>query len=82
MTLENAGLLAAMEKRRSIRRLKPAPDFDYERIGTILRKAMLVPSAFNMQSYRILHLKDEENNRLWDMVEQALLEKIGPEKFE
>ena len=59
MTLDNTGLLAAMEKRRSIRVLKPAPDFDYGLIERILKKAMLVPSAFNMQSYRILHLKGQ-----------------------
>ena len=82
MTLENTGLLAAMEKRRSIRVLKPAPDFDYGLVERILKKAMLVHSAFNMQSYRILHLKGQENDRLWDMVEDALFKKIGAEKFE
>lgn len=77
----NMDLKQTIRTRRSIRRLVPAENLSPETIPEILREAMRVPSAFNMQSYRILSLSGKSHNDLWDLVEQALLAKQGPEKF-
>jgi hypothetical protein len=50
-------------------------------IEEILRTAMYVPSAFNMQSYRIVVLDEKGHNDLWDIVEDMLIEKMGKEKY-
>ena len=82
MLNEKATLIEAMKKRRSTRKLIKKENFDKKIIEEILKQAMYVPSAFNMQSYRILALFDDASNRLWDIVENKLLEKIGQEKFD
>jgi predicted oxidoreductase (fatty acid repression mutant protein) len=68
-------------KRRSIRRLKKSNDVNREVIEEILKTAMYVPSAFNMQSYRIVVLDGSNHDDLWDIVEEMLIEKMGKEKY-
>jgi predicted oxidoreductase (fatty acid repression mutant protein) len=68
-------------KRRSIRKLKKSNDVDREVIEKILRTSMYVPSAFNMQSYRIVALNGKNHDDLWDIVEEMLIEKMGKEKY-
>lgn len=68
-------------KRRSIRKLKKSNDVDREQIEKILRTAMYVPSAFNMQSYRIVVLDGRNHDDLWDIVEEMLIDKMGKEKY-
>lgn len=74
-------LTDVMEKRRSIRKLSKILDFDDRMLEGILKEAMLVPSAFNMQSYRIVALSGEGHDRLWGIVEASLLAKLGEERF-
>jgi len=74
-------LTEVMEKRRSIRKLSKILDFDDRMLEGILKEAMLVPSAFNMQSYRIIALKEAGHDRLWSIVEASLLAKLGEERF-
>lgn len=74
-------LAEAMKTRRSIRKLTKILDFDDHVLEGILKEAMLVPSAFNMQSYRIVSLSGEGHDRLWGIVEASLLAKIGEERF-
>jgi uncharacterized protein len=74
-------LTDAMEKRRSIRKLSKILDFDDRMLESILKEAMLVPSAFNMQSYRIVALSGDGHDRLWGIVEASLLAKLGEERF-
>jgi hypothetical protein len=68
-------------KRRSIRKLKKSDTVDKEMIEEILRTAMYVPSAFNMQSYRIVVLDGSSHDDLWNIVEEMLIEKMGKEKY-
>ncbi|KAF0092696.1 MAG: hypothetical protein FD141_880 [Fusobacteria bacterium] len=68
-------------KRRSIRKLKKSDIVNKEMIEEILRTAMYVPSAFNMQSYRIVVLDEKGHNDLWDIVEEMLIDKMGKEKY-
>lgn len=70
-----------IKKRRSIRKLKKSDKVNKEMIEEILRTAMYVPSAFNMQSYRIIVLDDKGHDYLWDIVEEMLIEKMGKEKY-
>lgn len=81
MSIEQTSLLEAMKARRSIRILRKAEDFEEGVLEKILRTAMLVPSAFNMQSYRILALRGAESDQLWDLVDRALYDKLGEEKY-
>jgi uncharacterized protein len=74
-------LTEVMKTRRSIRKLTKILDFDDRILEGILKEAMLVPSAFNMQSYRIVALSGDGHDRLWDIVESALLAKIGEDRF-
>lgn len=74
-------LKETMIKRRSIRKLKKSNDVDREQIEKILRTAMYVPSAFNMQSYRIVVLDGRNHDDLWDIVEEMLIDKMGKEKY-
>lgn len=70
-----------IKKRRSIRKLKKSDKVNKEMIEEILKTAMYVPSAFNMQSYRIVVLDEKGHNDLWDIVEEMLIEKMGKEKY-
>ncbi len=74
-------LTEAMKTRRSIRKLTKILDFDDRVLEGILKEAMLVPSAFNMQSYRIVALRGKAHDRLWGIVEASLLAKLGEERF-
>ncbi len=74
-------LTEVMKNRRSIRKLTKILDFDDRMLEGILKEAMLVPSAFNMQSYRIVALSGEGHDRLWGIVEASLLAKLGEERF-
>ena len=70
-----------IKKRRSYRKLTKSDKIDSEVIEEILKTALYVPSAFNMQSYRIILLEGQSNQDLWDIVEEKLIEKMGEEKY-
>lgn len=74
-------LTETMITRRSIRKLTKILDFDDLVLEKILKEAMRVPSAFNMQSYRIVALNGEAHDRLWGIVEASLFAKLGEERF-
>lgn len=74
-------LKETIKKRRSIRKLKKSNAVSMEVIEEILRTAMYVPSAFNMQSYRIIALEGRDHDDLWNIVEEMLIDKMGKEKY-
>lgn len=74
-------LKETIKKRRSIRKLKKSNAVSREVIEEILRTAMYVPSAFNMQSYRIVALEGRDHDDLWNIVEEMLIHKMGKEKY-
>jgi predicted oxidoreductase (fatty acid repression mutant protein) len=74
-------LTEVMRSRRSIRNLTKILDFDDRMLEGILKEAMRVPSAFHMQSYRIVALSGGGHDRLWGSVEASLLAKLGEETF-
>lgn len=82
MLNQEAKLIETIKKRRSTRKLIKKEGFKQDLILEILKESMLVPSAFNMQSYRIVALFGEKSDKLWDLIENKLFEKLGIEKFE
>jgi uncharacterized protein len=74
-------LTEVIKDRRSIRKLTKILDFDDRMLEGILKEAMRVPSAFNMQSYRIVALSGNGHDRLWGIVEASLLAKLGEDRF-
>ncbi len=77
----NSNIYDLIKSRRSYRKLAKSDTFDSNTMKELLRTARYVPSAFNMQSYRIIVLEGQSNEDLWNIVEEMLLEKIGKDKF-
>lgn len=68
--------------RRSYRQLSCQEEISRETIEEVLRVAQFAPSAFNMQSSRVIVLMGSGHKDLWRIVEESLIEKIGEEKME
>ena len=52
--------LEAIEQRRSVKHYDPDHRFSDEEIETILSHAILSPSSFNIQNWRLVHVTDPE----------------------
>jgi len=74
-------LTDAMDRRRSVRKFTKFEGFDNPALEALLLEAMKVPSAFNMQSYRIVALDGDGHDKLWNIVEKSLHDKLGDERF-
>lgn len=72
----------AIQARRSVRRVKKSSQVDAKQIEALMQKARFAPSAFNMQSSRALVVMDEQNDRLWEIVEAELRKRVATEDFE
>ncbi len=81
MAWKEAALWETMMKRRSLRRLKEGGDFGEKDLEELLSAARRVPSAFNMQSYRVLPLRGKDHEEFWDLVGAVLKETIGEERY-
>ena len=69
----------AIKNRRSLYAIDDQKVVDEERVEEIVKYAVKhTPTAFNSQTGRVLILFDEESNKFWDIVEDAL-RKIVPE---
>ncbi|MDQ0176776.1 nitroreductase family protein [Bacillus chungangensis] len=80
--LKTASLYKTVCERRSIRKVGNEPAVDRKKIEDVVKMALHVPSAFNMQSGRIAVLLEKEHVDFWEMVVQALKEKAAPDRFE
>jgi predicted oxidoreductase (fatty acid repression mutant protein) len=77
-----ASFFTAREHRRSYYALLPKPTVPDSEIVKIAETALLnVPSAFNNESTRITVLLGTNYAKLWEIVANALLAKIGAEHF-
>jgi uncharacterized protein len=82
MGRHTASFFAATEHRRSYYALSPKSTVSDSEIVKITETALLnVPSAFNNQSTRIAVLLGTNHTKLWEIVANALLAKIGAERF-
>ena len=77
-----ASFFAATEHRRTYYALSPKSTVPDSEIIRIAETALLnVPSAFNNESTRIAVLLGANHTKLWEIVANALLAKIGSERF-
>lgn len=73
----------AGDHRRSIRQLTSASPVSDSTLVSLVEQALTtVPSAFNSQTTRIVLLLGADHKKLWQITGDALLAKIGKERFE
>jgi predicted oxidoreductase (fatty acid repression mutant protein) len=81
-SLVSLNLSAAVEQRRSQRTLEAKSSVPDKVIVELAQHAIThVPSAFNNQAARMTILLGEDHRRLWTLTGEALLNKIGLERF-
>ena len=78
MTMNSKSIGDAIKERRSIRNLKKPENLTKEKIEEILKVALHTPSAFGMQSARMIVVTGDENKKLWDIA-KAEVKKTLPE---
>lgn len=72
--------MQTMEHRRSIYHLGSGCSPTEEQIADLLQRILLVvPSAFNGQTTRIVLLMGSHHYELWEIVKQTLAERLSPE---
>ncbi|MBO7747445.1 nitroreductase family protein [Paenibacillus sp. MWE-103] len=67
--------------RRSIRKLTNSPEVPRAAVEDVVRNALHAPSAFNMQSGRLVVLTGANHAKLWDLVTETLRAHVPAEKF-
>ncbi len=83
MAHHTATFKEATEHRRTYYALSPQSTISDSEVVAIAKQALLdVPSAFNNESTRIALLFKDDHKQLWKIVADALLNKIGKERFE
>ncbi|GMA63123.1 nitroreductase family protein [Alicyclobacillus fastidiosus] len=70
----------AVTGRRSIRKLKRHASVNQAQIDKIVRIVVNAPSAYNMQSGRLVVLMDDEHEALWDLAKETYAKLIPQEK--
>ncbi|MCP1224334.1 nitroreductase family protein [Sebaldella sp. S0638] len=78
MSMNSKSIADAIKERRSIRNLKKPENLTKEKIEEILKVALYTPSAFGMQSARMIVVTGDENKKLWDIA-KAEVKKTLPE---
>ncbi|KAF2725549.1 Nitroreductase [Polychaeton citri CBS 116435] len=72
----------ATQKRRSMRALEPKTTVPDSTIVKLVETAILtVPSAFDSQTTRVTLLFGDDHKKLWSITADALLEKMGEERW-
>ncbi|WP_407672919.1 nitroreductase family protein [Paenibacillus profundus] len=79
--MESRTLVEAIQGRRSIRAVTNSPKVEKERIDEIVTLALHAPSAFNMQSGRLVVLMDESHEQLWALVKETLQAIVPADSF-
>lgn len=82
MALRSNALISLLAKRRSYYALTASSPIPDSEIRSILSNVLLtVPSAFNVQSTRMVVCLNEEHRRLWDVVKDTMRVKLGEDKY-
>ena len=75
-------ILTAIKDRRTYYNIeKKSPVSDDELVQTLQEIVKNTPSAFNMQSGKIVVLLGEQHDKLWSIVMETLRKRVPPEKF-
>ncbi|TLG72502.1 nitroreductase family protein [Culicoidibacter larvae] len=72
MSIETKTLKEAIRERRSIHSLTKKAGVDQAYLDKIIETVRYAPSAFNMQSTRMVVLLNEKHEQFWDMVTKTL----------
>ena len=72
MSMNSKSIADAIKERRSIRNLKKPENMTKEKIEEILKVALYTPSAFCMQSARMIVVTGDENKKLWDIAKDEV----------
>ena len=72
MSMNSKSIADAIKERRSIRNLKKPENMTKEKIEEILKVALYTPSAFGMQSARMIVVTGDENKKLWDIAKDEV----------
>lgn len=76
-------IVDAIQHRRSVYRLSDRTQVSDERVVEIVRTAIdHAPSPWNGQEQHAVVLLGDEHRKLWDIVEETLLERVAPERAE
>jgi predicted oxidoreductase (fatty acid repression mutant protein) len=75
---EGDGLLSLLERRRSIRRLRPGP-FSAASLHRIVEAIRLTPAAYNLPPWHVVIIRDELS-AYWRLVEQAVNERLDGDR--
>ena len=67
MSMNSKSIAEAIKERRSIRNLKKPENLTKEKVEEILKVALYTPSAFGMQSARMVVLTEDENKKFWEL---------------
>lgn len=70
-----------IQERRSIRKVANSPAIDKPRVERIMQLALHAPTAFNMQSGRLVVLMDDSHIQFWDIVLETLRPLVPAAKF-
>lgn len=80
--MSQSTFLKSMEKRRSIYSLGKQVSLSENELNELIMTAVeLSPAAFNSQSSRVLVLRGEEHQQLWNITKNKLKEITTPEVF-
>lgn len=78
----SAEFLSLLAKRRTYYALTPKSPISDSKIKSILGEILQkVPSAFNVQSTRMVLVVNDQHRQLWDIVKDIMHAKLGDEKF-
>lgn len=72
MSMNSKSIADAIKERRSIRNLKKPENLTKEKVDEILKTALYTPSAFGMQSARMIVLTGEDNKKLWNIAKEEV----------
>lgn len=75
---QGEGLLSLLERRRSIRRLRPGP-FSEASLNRIIEAIRLTPAAYNLPPWHVVIVRDELT-AFWQLAERAVLERLDGDR--
>lgn len=76
MSMTTKSIAEIIKERRSIRKLKKPENLTTEKVNEILKVALYTPSAFSMQSARLILLTGDENTKFWNIVKEEVKKSI------
>lgn len=78
--VESTCFADAVTRRRSVRKLKRHASVNQAQIDKIVRIVVNAPSAYNMQSGRLVVLMDDEHEAFWDLAKMTYAQLLPEEK--